>query len=154
MKDSRPAEEGSVIRRRRLCGQCDSRFTTFERIQLRDLTVLKNSGRTVPFDREKLSHSVRLALQKRPVREEEIEHMVSMIVRRLENLGESEIPSKTIGQIVMENLAHLDSVAYVRYASVYRNFRETRDFERFIDDEKLTRTEMDDNPVEGDAEES
>jgi transcriptional repressor NrdR len=132
VKDSRPTEDNSVIRRRRVCPDCGGRFTTFERIQLRELTIIKNTGRKVPFDRDKLMRSVQVALRKRPVEPERIERMVSGIVRRLENLGESEIPAKLVGELVMEGLYALDQVGYVRFASVYRNFREAKDFEEFL----------------------
>ncbi|HAT07842.1 MAG TPA: transcriptional regulator NrdR [Rhodobiaceae bacterium] len=132
VKDSRPTEENTVIRRRRVCADCGGRFTTFERIQLREMTIIKNTGRKVPFDRDKLMRSVQVALRKRPVEPERIERMVSGIVRRLENLGESEIQAKMVGELVMEGLYALDQVAYVRFASVYRNFREARDFEEFL----------------------
>ena len=132
VKDSRPTEENTVIRRRRVCADCGGRFTTFERIQLRELTIVKNTGRKVPFERDKLMRSVQVALRKRPVEAERIERMVSGIVRRLENLGESEIPAKMLGELVMEGLYGLDQVAYVRFASVYRNFREAKDFEEFL----------------------
>ena len=128
VKDSRPTEDNSVIRRRRVCADCGGRFTTFERIQLRELTIVKNTGRKVPFERDKLMRSVQIALRKRPVEAERIERMVSGIVRRLENLGETEIPAKMVGELVMEGLFALDQVAYVRFASVYRNFREAKDF--------------------------
>ena len=132
VKDSRPTEENTVIRRRRICADCGGRFTTFERIQLRELTIVKNTGRKVPFDRDKLMRSVQVALRKRPVEPERIERMVSGIVRRLENLGETEIQAKMVGELVMEGLYALDQVAYVRFASVYRNFREAKDFEEFL----------------------
>jgi transcriptional repressor NrdR len=132
VKDSRPTEDNTVIRRRRVCADCGGRFTTFERIQLRELTIVKNTGRKVPFERDKLMRSVQVALRKRPVEPERIERMVSGIVRRLENLGESEIPAKMVGELVMEGLYALDQVAYVRFASVYRNFREAKDFEEFL----------------------
>ncbi|MDA0654739.1 MAG: transcriptional regulator NrdR [Proteobacteria bacterium] len=132
VKDSRPTEDNSAIRRRRFCQSCGSRFTTFERIQLRELTVLKKSGGRVPFDREKLLRSILIATRKRPVDPERIERLVSGIVRRLESLGETEIKSDVIGEMVMDALANLDSVAYVRFASVYKNFREARDFEQFV----------------------
>jgi len=132
VKDSRPAEDGAVIRRRRHCGGCGARFTTFERVQLRELTVVKSSGRRVAFDRDKLMRSVQVALRKRPVDPERVERMISGIVRRLESMGETDIPSKLIGELVMEGLASLDTVAYVRFASVYKNFREARDFEQFL----------------------
>lgn len=129
VKDSRPSEDHTAIRRRRVCADCSGRFTTFERVQLRELTVVKKSGRRVPLDRDKLMRSVQIALRKRAVEPERIERMVSGIVRRLENMGESDIPSETIGRLVMEGLKALDDVAYVRFASVYKNFREARDFE-------------------------
>ena len=132
VKDSRPTEDNSVIRRRRVCPDCGGRFTTFERIQLRELTIIKNTGRKVPFDRDKLMRSVQVALRKRPVEPERIERMVSGIVRRLENLGESEVPAKLVGELGMEGLYALDQVGYVRFASVYRNFREAKDFEEFL----------------------
>ena len=132
VKDSRPTEDNTVIRRRRVCPDCGGRFTTFERIQLRELTIIKNTGRKVPFDRDKLMRSVQVALRKRPVEPERIERMVSGIVRRLENLGESEVPAKVVGELVMEGLYALDQVGYVRFASVYRNFREAKDFEEFL----------------------
>ncbi|HXZ68086.1 MAG TPA: transcriptional regulator NrdR [Alphaproteobacteria bacterium] len=132
VKDSRPAEDNMAIRRRRYCPECGARFTTFERVQLRELTVIKKSGRRVPFDRDKLLRSVQIALRKRPVEAERVERMVSGIVRRLESTGETEIPSETIGELVMDGLAALDPVAYVRFASVYKNFREARDFETFL----------------------
>lgn len=132
VKDSRPTEDNAVIRRRRICPDCGGRFTTFERVQLRELTILKNTGRKVPFDRDKLMRSVQIALRKRPVEAERIERMVSGIVRRLENLGEAEIPAPVIGELVMEGLAALDQVGYVRFASVYKNFREAKDFEAFL----------------------
>ena len=132
VKDSRPTEENTVIRRRRICADCGGRFTTFERIQLRELTLVKNTGRKVPFERDKLMRSVQVALRKRPVEPERIERMVSGIVRRLENLGETEIQAKMVGELVMEGLYALDQVAYVRFASVYRNFREAKDFEEFL----------------------
>lgn len=134
VKDSRPTEDSAAIRRRRQCDKCGSRFTTFERVQLRDLVVLKRSGRRVPFDRDKLARSVTIALRKRPIEPDQIEQMVSGIVRKLESQGESEITSETIGEMVMDALAHLDPVAYVRYASVYRDFRETSDFADFIEE--------------------
>jgi len=129
VKDSRPTEDSSVIRRRRVCLSCNFRFTTFERVQLRELIVIKRNGRRVPFDRDKLLRSVQVALRKRPVEPERIDQMVSKIVRELEGLGESEVSSETIGETVMAYLRELDDVAYVRFASVYRNFREAKDFE-------------------------
>ncbi|WP_167089408.1 transcriptional regulator NrdR [Parvibaculum indicum] len=132
VKDSRPTEDNTAIRRRRFCPACGGRFTTFERVQLRELTIVKSNGRRVPFDRDKLMRSVQIAVRKRPVEQERIERMVSGIVRRLESMGESEIPSKMVGTLVMEGLSSLDAVAYVRFASVYRNFREVKDFEEFL----------------------
>lgn len=129
VKDSRPAEDGAVIRRRRVCPVCGGRFTTFERVQLRDLVVVKRSGRKVPFDRDKLMRSFDIALRKRSVEPERIDRAVSGIVRQLESTGEIEIPAGEIGQLVMEALKSLDDVAYVRFASVYRNFREAKDFQ-------------------------
>ena len=130
VKDSRPTEDSAVIRRRRVCLTCNFRFTTFERVQLRELVVIKRNGRRVPFDRDKLMRSVQVALRKRPVDPEQIEQMVSKVVRDLESIGESEITSETIGEAVMEHLRNLDDVAYVRFASVYKNFREPRDWAR------------------------
>ncbi len=138
VKDSRPTEDDAVIRRRRSCPSCGGRFTTFERVQLRDLTVLKRSGRRVPFDREKLVRSIDVAIRKRPVDPEQVERMVSGIVRQLESLGETEIASTLIGEALMKALKALDEVAYVRYASVYRDFRETQDFARFLGAEGLS----------------
>lgn len=132
VKDSRPTDDNSAIRRRRSCQQCGARFTTFERIQLRELTVVKTTGQHEPFDREKLIYSLRLALRKRPVTAEQIETVTSSIVRQLETMGESEIPSQRIGELAMSALAHLDTVAYVRYASVYKDFREASDFNEFV----------------------
>ncbi len=132
VKDSRPTEDSAVIRRRRVCLACNFRFTTFERVQLRELVVIKRNGRRVPFDRDKLMRSVQISLRKRPVDPERIEQTVSKIVRELESLGESEVSSETIGEMVMENLRGLDDVAYVRFASVYRNFREAKDFEAVL----------------------
>jgi len=137
VKDSRPTEDGAVIRRRRLCPNCDSRFTTFERVQLRELTIIKRSGRRAPFDREKLVRSISLAIRKRPVDAEQLERTVSGIARRLESMGEPEIPSHVVGEMIMQALKALDDVAYVRYASVYRDFRQTHDFARFLGEEGL-----------------
>ncbi|NWG70032.1 MAG: transcriptional repressor NrdR [Parvularculaceae bacterium] len=133
VKDSRSAEDGSSIRRRRQCSACGGRFTTFERVQLRELVVVKSSGRREPFERDKLLRSVTVALRKREVDPDRVEQMVSGIVRELESAGDSEVDSKRIGEMVMERLANLDDVAYVRYASVYKNFREAKDFEQFLD---------------------
>jgi transcriptional repressor NrdR len=132
VKDSRPTEDSAAIRRRRFCTSCGQRFTTIERVQLRELIVLKNDGRRVPFDRDKLARSIRIALRKRPIQEERIERIVNGIVRQLEASGETDIESKQIGELVMETLKEVDAVAYVRFASVYRDFREARDFEAFL----------------------
>ncbi len=132
VKDSRPAEDHVAIRRRRSCPGCSGRFTTYERVQLRDLVVVKKNGRRENFERDKLSRSIRIAMQKRPVEPERIEQMISGIVRRLESMGDTDIPSDKIGEIVMERLAAIDAVAYVRFASVYRNFQEADDFEEFV----------------------
>jgi len=132
VKDSRPAEDSAAIRRRRACTECGARFTTFERVQLREITIIKTDGRRVPFEREKLARSIRVALRKRPVDEDRIEKLVNSIQRRLETEGESDIPSNKIGEIVMETLKELDQVAYVRFASVYRNFGEAKDFQAFL----------------------
>ncbi len=132
VKDSRPAEDHVAIRRRRLCPACAGRFTTYERVQLRDLVVIKSNGRREEFDRDKLARSIRIALQKRPVEPERIEQMISGVVRRLESLGDTDIQSKVIGEIVMESLARIDTVAYVRFASVYKNFQAADDFEEFV----------------------
>ncbi|MBO1080295.1 transcriptional regulator NrdR [Roseomonas haemaphysalidis] len=132
VKDSRPADDGAAIRRRRSCPSCGARFTTFERVTLRELTVLKSDQRRVPFDREKLARSIRVALRKRPVDEDRVERIVNGIQRRLEAEGESEIASRAIGEMVMDTLRELDPVAYVRFASVYRNFREAKDFQAFL----------------------
>jgi transcriptional repressor NrdR len=133
VKDSRPTDDNAAIRRRRQCPNCGARFTTFERVQLRELTVLKTNGQREPFDRDKMLRSMQIALRKRPVDPERLERVVNGIVRRLESAGESEIPSAVIGQMVMDALSTLDQVAYVRFASVYRNFREAKDFEEFVD---------------------
>jgi len=132
VKDSRPTDDGTAIRRRRVCTACGGRFTTFERVQLRELTVVKRSGRRVPFDRDKLMRSVQIALRKRPVEPERVERMVSGIVRQLESAGEPEVPAERIGELVMEGLKNLDDVAYVRFASVYRDFSEAKDFSSVI----------------------
>ena len=132
VKDSRPAEDHVAIRRRRLCTACGGRFTTYERVQLRDLVVRKSNGRREDFDRDKLARSVRIAMRKRPVEPDRIDQMISGIVRRLESLGETDIKSNVIGEIVMESLARIDTVAYVRFASVYKNFQAADDFEEFV----------------------
>ena len=142
VKDSRPSEDGAAIRRRRLCPECNGRFTTFERVQLRELTIVKRSGRRTPFDRDKLARSIAIALRKRPVDPERVERMISTIVRQLESMGETELPSSAVGELVMKQLKQLDDVAYVRYASVYRDFRETQDFARFLGEEGLSETEQ------------
>ena len=132
VKDSRPTDDNAAIRRRRFCPACGARFTTFERVQLRELSIVKKSGRRVPFDRDKLQRSIEIALRKRPVDPDRVERMINGIVRRLESLGESDIPSAVVGGMVMEALASIDAVAYVRFASVYRNFREAKDFETIL----------------------
>ena len=133
VKDSRPTEDNSAVRRRRLCPECGSRWTTFERVQLRELTVRKSDGNKVIFDREKLIRSLQIALRKRPVDEDRIDRIVNSIQRQLETSGESEIPTRAIGEMVMDNLRELDQVAYVRFASVYKQFREAKDFEAFVE---------------------
>jgi transcriptional repressor NrdR len=132
VKDSRPTDDNSAIRRRRSCTSCGMRFTTFERVQLRELTVVKKDGKREPLDRDKLARSMMIALRKRPVDPERVERMVSGIVRQLESRGEQEVPAQDIGELVMEGLRNLDDVAYVRFASVYRDFREAKDFETFV----------------------
>ncbi len=134
VKDSRPAEDHVAIRRRRFCPACGGRFTTYERVQLRDLVVIKSNGRREDFDRDKLERAIRIALQKRPVEPERMDQMISGIIRRLESMGETDIQSKIIGDIVMESLARIDTVAYVRFASVYKNFQAADDFEKFMDE--------------------
>ncbi|NKB50071.1 MAG: transcriptional repressor NrdR [Alphaproteobacteria bacterium] len=143
VKDSRPTEDNTAIRRRRACPDCGARWTTFERVQLRDLLVIKSNGQRAPFDRDKLERSMRIALRKRPVDPDRIDRVVSGIVRRLESSGEAEISSDAIGEAVMDALASLDPVAYVRFASVYKNFREAKDFEDFIGAEQLASEEAD-----------
>jgi len=133
VKDSRPTDDNSAIRRHRACPACGARFTTFERIQLRELVLVKKNGSRSPFDREKLTRSVKVACRKRPVDEERIERVVNSIQRRLESMGEAEIPSSVVGEMVMEALQGLDKVAYIRFASVYKNFREIKDFESFVE---------------------
>ncbi len=133
VKDSRPSEDGAAIRRRRLCPKCDARFTTFERVQLREFMVIKNDGTRKPFDRDKLARSMRIALRKRPVDDEKLEQVINGLVRRMETMGETDIETKQIGEMVMETLRRLDHVAYVRYASVYRDFRTPADFNEFVD---------------------
>ena len=140
--DSRPTEDGTAIRRRRVCA-CErkERFTTFERVQFRELTVIKRNGRRVPFDRDKIAKSITIALRKRPIDNESTEKFISKIVRNLEGLGENEIPTSTIGKFVMDGLANLDQVAYVRFASVYKNFKEAKDFEQFVGNLNVYKTE-------------
>jgi len=133
VKDSRPTDDRSAIRRRRFCTNCAARFTTFERVQLRDLTVVKKDGSREPFDREKLARSIHISMRKRPVEPERIERIINSIVRQLESSGESDVPTDEIGGRVMEALANLDQVAYVRFASVYRNFHEAKEFTEFVD---------------------
>jgi len=132
VKDSRPSDDGSAIRRRRSCPNCNGRVTTFERVQLRELVILKRNGRRTPFDRDKLERSLGVALRKRPVQPEQVEQMVNRIVRQLESLGETEVPSSTVGDFIMKALKGVDEVAYVRYASVYKDFRHTGDFAKFL----------------------
>ena len=134
VKDSRPSEDNATIRRRRYCPSCGSRFTTFERVHLRELNVIKSNGEKVPFDREKVKRSMDIALRKRPVDTDQIDRIVNGIQRRLETSGDSEIPSKAIGELIMERLMELDKVAYVRFASVYKDFHEIKDFNEFIGD--------------------
>lgn len=143
VKDSRPTEENTSIRRRRICPDCDGRFTTFERVQLREMVVVKRSGRKVAFERDKLSKSIEIALRKRPVDPERVERMVSGLVRRLESSGETELPSTTIGEMVMDALRGLDPVAYVRFASVYRDFRDAAAFADVLGDIARDVTEQD-----------
>ena len=140
--DSRPTEDGTAIRRRRVCA-CDrkERFTTFERVQFRELTVIKSNGRRAPFDRDKIAKSITIALRKRPIDGESVEKFISKIVRNLEGLGENEIPTSTIGKFIMDGLSNLDQVAYVRFASVYRNFKEAKDFEQFVGNLNVYKTE-------------
>jgi len=140
--DSRATEDGTAIRRRRVCG-CErkERFTTFERVQFRELTVVKNNGQKEPFDRDKIAKSINISLRKRPIDSESIEKFISKIVRNLEGLGENEIPTSTIGKFIMDGLSNLDQVAYVRFASVYRNFKEAKDFEQFIGNLNVYKTE-------------
>ena len=138
VKDSRPSEDGAAIRRRRLCPECGGRFTTFERVQLRELTIVKRSGRRTPFDRDKLARSVALPLRKRPIEPERVDRLINGIVRQLESMGETEMSSSVVGEMVMKALKALDDVAYVRYASVYRDFKHTDDFAQFLSVEGLS----------------
>ena len=144
VKDSRPAEDHVAIRRRRLCPSCGGRFTTYERVQLRDLTVVKKNGRREDFDRDKLARSIRIAMQKRPIEADRVDQMISGIVRRLESTGEADIASDRIGEIVMDTLARIDTVAYVRFASVYKNFQAADDFEDFVHELRPNPTSEDD----------
>lgn len=142
VKDSRPSEDGAAIRRRRSCPECGGRFTTFERVQLRELTIVKRSGRRAPFDRDKLARSISHAVRKRPVDPDQVEQMISRIVRQLESRGETELPSTVVGELVMKALKAMDEVAYVRFASVYRDFQQTEDFARFLSAEGLSEDEQ------------
>jgi len=135
VKDSRPAEDGAAIRRRRLCGKCESRFTTFERVQLREITIVKRNGRRSIFDRDKLERSFEIALRKRDINADDVARAINEIVRKLESHADGDVPSEKVGELVMSSLYNLDQVAYVRYASVYRNFREAKDFEAFVEKE-------------------
>ena len=141
VKDSRPAEDNVAIRRRRFCPACGGRFTTYERVQLRDLVVVKSNGRREDFDRDKMARSIRIAMQKRPIESDRIDQLISGIVRRLESMGETDIPSKVIGEIVMETLARIDTVGYVRFASVYKNFQAADDFDKFVSELRPTAAE-------------
>ncbi|MDC0476242.1 transcriptional regulator NrdR [Alphaproteobacteria bacterium] len=135
VKDSRPAEDGAAIRRRRLCGKCEARFTTFERVQLREITIVKRNGRRSIFDRDKLERSFEIALRKRDINADDVARAINEIVRKLESHADGDVPSEKVGELVMSSLYNLDQVAYVRYASVYRNFREAKDFEAFVEKE-------------------
>ena len=135
VKDSRPAEDGAAIRRRRLCGKCEARFTTFERVQLREITIVKRNGRRSVFDRDKLERSFEIALRKRDIDADYVARAINEIVRKLESHADGDVPSEKVGELVMSSLYNLDQVAYVRYASVYRNFREAKDFEAFVEKE-------------------
>jgi len=139
VKDSRPTEDNTAIRRRRACPDCGAHWTTFERVHLRDLMVVKKNNQRVPFDRDKLEASMRISLRKRPVDPDRVDRVISGIVRRLESSGETDISTDAIGEAVMDALMNLDSIAYVRFASVYKNFREVRDFEDFIGNERLSK---------------
>ena len=135
VKDSRPAEDGAAIRRRRLCSKCEARFTTFERVQLREITIIKRNGRRSLFDRDKLERSFEIALRKRDINADDVARAINEIVRKLESFADGDVPSEKVGELVMSSLYNLDQVAYVRYASVYRNFREAKDFEAFVEKE-------------------
>lgn len=132
VKDSRPSDDGLTIRRRRFCTACNSRFTTFERVQLRELAVIKKNGERRAFDRDKLTRAINIAVRKRPITSDDVERLINSITQKLESSGENEVPSSLIGEMVMEGLKGLDEVAYIRFASVYRNFREGKDFEKFV----------------------
>jgi len=134
VKDSRPSEDSLTIRRRRFCAECNSRFTTFERVQLRELTVVKKNGERRMFDRDKLAHSIGIAMRKRPIDSDQLEQLITRITQKLESIGESDIPTSLIGKIVMDELKKVDSVAYIRFASVYRDFREAKDFEDIVEE--------------------
>ena len=135
VKDSRPAEDGAAVRRRRHCGKCEARFTTFERVQLREITIVKRNGRRSIFDRDKLERSFEIALRKRDIDADDVARAINKIVRKLESHADGDVPSEKVGELVMSSLYNLDQVAYVRYASVYRNFREAKDFEAFVEKE-------------------
>lgn len=134
VKDSRPSEDGLTIRRRRFCPECNSRFTTFERVQLRELTLVKKNGERRMFDRDKLLRSIQIATRKRPVTAEQVDQLVTRVTQKLESMGEQEIPTNTVGKVVMDELKALDTVAYIRFASVYRDFREAKDFEDIVEE--------------------
>lgn len=142
VKDSRPTEDNSSIRRRRVCGECGGRFTTFERIQLRDMTIIKSDGKRQPFDREKIIRSMQVALQKRPVSTEQIEKATNGIVRQLESEGDTEFPSAHVGEMVMKALISLDMVGYIRFTSVYKDFREPEDFNAFLEEVQTLQAEQ------------
>ena len=134
VKDSRPSEDGLTIRRRRFCPECNSRFTTFERVQLRELTLVKKNGERRMFDRDKLLRSIQIATRKRPVTTEQVDQLVTRVTQKLESLGEPEIPTAMVGKVVMDELKELDTIAYIRFASVYRDFREAKDFEDIVEE--------------------
>ncbi|MGE6697425.1 transcriptional regulator NrdR [Hyphomonas sp. NPDC076900] len=146
VKDSRAAEDDTAVRRRRVCESCGARFTTFERVQLREIMVVKRDGKRVPFDRERLARSITIALRKRPVDREQIDQMVSGILRKLESTGEQEVTSNDVGELAMESLKRVDPVGYVRFASVYRDFKDPSDFAQFIDKAALEDEDEDDAP--------
>lgn len=146
VKDSRAAEDDTAVRRRRVCESCGARFTTFERVQLREIMVVKRDGKRVPFDRERLARSITIALRKRPVDREQIDQMVSGILRKLESTGEQEVTSNDVGELAMDALKRVDPVGYVRFASVYRDFKDPSDFAQFIDKAALDDEDEDDAP--------